>query len=137
VTKAIEQSVRFPVSARALYDLYMDPRKHAAFTGAAVKISAKPGSKFSAFDGMLSGVTLAAVPGRLIVQRWRGSHWKAADPDSVLVLAFAQDGIQGRIDLTHVRVPRHDHAGVTQGWKKYYWTPLRTYLKGRGGARRK
>ena len=84
-----------------MYDLYIDAKLHAAFTGGGkVKISAKPGSPFSAFDRMLSGTTLAAVPGKLIVQRWRGHHWKETDPDSILVIYFSQDGKQGRIDLT-------------------------------------
>jgi len=129
----VEQSVRFSAPAKELYDLYLDPRRHAAVTGAPVKISPKPGSKFSAFDGMISGVTLGTVPGKLIVQRWRGSQWKDTDADSVLVLSFVQDGKRGRIDLVHANVPRHDRAGVTQGWKKYYWKPLRAYLKRAGG----
>jgi activator of HSP90 ATPase len=135
MTATIEQTVRFPASARELYDMYLDPAKHAAMTaGGAVKISAKPGSKFTAFDGMLSGITIAAVPGKLIVQRWRGSHWNEADADSVLVLNFSdetrKDGAKsGRIDLAHVNVPKHDHAGVTQGWKQYYWKPMRAYFK--------
>ena len=129
----VEQSVRFSVPAKELYDLYLDPRRHAAVTGAPVKISPKPGSKFSAFHGMISGVTLFTVPRKLIVQRWRGSQWKGTDADSVLVLSFVQDGKRGRIDLVHANVPRHDHAGVTQGWEKYYWKPLRAYLKRSGG----
>jgi activator of HSP90 ATPase len=127
--KTIEQSVRFPASARELYDIYLDPARHAAVTGGAVKVSAKPGSKFSAFDGLLSGITLAAVPGKLIVQRWRSCEFKDSDDDSVLILRFVQQGKRGgRIDLVHANVPKHDHAGVTRGWKKYYWTPLRAYL---------
>jgi hypothetical protein len=63
------------------------------------------------------------------VQQWRGTHWKKSDPDSVLVIYFVQKGKRGRIDLAHVNVPAHDHAGVTSGWKKYYWQPLRKYLK--------
>jgi activator of HSP90 ATPase len=125
----IVHSVRFSASARELYDIYLDPERHAAVTGAAVKISARPGSKFSAFDGMLSGVTVAVVPGLLIVQRWRSCEFHESDPDSVLVLSFVQEGKGGRIDLVHANVPKHDHAGVTEGWEKYYWKPLRAYLK--------
>jgi activator of HSP90 ATPase len=128
--KTIEQSVRFPATARELYDIYLDPARHQAVTGAPVRISAKAGGRFSAFDGMLSGVTLAAVPGQLIVQRWRSNMFKDADGDSVLVLRFVQEGKRGRIDLVHANVPAHDHAGVTAGWEKYYWKPLRAYLKG-------
>jgi hypothetical protein len=38
-------------------------------------------------------------------------------------------GERGRIDLAHVNVPKHDFRGVTEGWPKYYWKPLRHYLK--------
>jgi activator of HSP90 ATPase len=131
MSKTIEQSVHFRASAKKLYDIYMDPKRHGAFTGGKVVISAKTGAKFSAFDGMLSGSTLLSVPGKLVVQRWRGTHWKKKDLDSVLILSFVQDGKRGRIDLVHVGVPDHDFDGVTAGWKKFYWKPLAAYL-GRG-----
>jgi len=130
VTKPIAQSVTFDASAQELYDIYMDPRRHAAVTGGKVKISAKPGSAFSAFDGMLSGTTLWTIPGRMIVQRWKSVNWLEGDPDSLLVLTFEAAGKRGRINLLHVNVPKQDHAGVTNGWKKYYWTPLKAYLRG-------
>ena len=129
MTAPIVQSVRFSASAQELYDIYLDPQCHAAVTGSAVKISSEPGSKFSAFDGKLSGVTVAVEPGKLIVQRWRSCEFKEDDADSVLVLSFMQEGNRGRIDLVHANVPKHDHAGVTVGWDKYYWKPLRAYLK--------
>jgi hypothetical protein len=34
--KTIEQSVYFPASPQSLYDIYLDPDRHAAFTGAPV-----------------------------------------------------------------------------------------------------
>jgi activator of HSP90 ATPase len=129
MTKPIVQTAKFPASAKDLYDIYLDPKRHAAFTGGPVKISPKPGSKFDAFKGMLSGSTIAVVPGKMIVQRWRSMHFKKSDLDSILVLTFSQEGKQGRIDLVHVNVPVHDYKGVTTGWKKYYWMPLRAYLK--------
>jgi activator of HSP90 ATPase len=129
--KAIVQSVRFGASGKALYDLYMDAKKHAAVTGGKVKISAKPGSGFSAFDGMLSGTMLYTVPGEMVVQRWRGTHWTKKDLDSILVLKFLDETRGGRIELTHVNVPDHDHAGVSKGWPQYYWGPMKKYLKGK------
>jgi len=133
MTRPIHQSVKFPATAKELYDLYLDPKRHAAFTGGGkVKISARPGSPFFAFNKMLTGTTLFTVPNQLIVQRWRSMNFKDTDLDSILILEFTQKGKQGKqgqIDLTHVNVPKQDCAGVTNGWKKYYWTPLRTYLK--------
>jgi activator of HSP90 ATPase len=130
VTKPIIQSVTFAASASELYKLYMDPKRHAAFTGGKVTISAKPGSAFSAFDGMLAGTMLWTIPDQLIAQRWRSTGWKKSDADSILVLTFTDVGPKGRIDLYHANVPEHDHSGVTSGWKNYYWTPLKSYLRG-------
>jgi activator of HSP90 ATPase len=132
VLETIQQSNRFPATAKELYDIYINPARHTAVTGRAVKISPKPGSKFSAFDGMLAGTTLFTIPGKLIVQRWRSVSFHDGDLDSVLVLRFVQEGKHARIDLVHVNVPPHDHAGVTNGWKMFYWKPLRAYLKNRG-----
>ncbi len=67
--KPIIQSVHFSVTAKELYNLYITPKLHAAFTGSPVKISPKSGSPFTAFNGMLTGSTLLTVPGKLIVQR--------------------------------------------------------------------
>jgi activator of HSP90 ATPase len=108
--------------------MYLDPRTHAAFTGAPVKVSSRPGSPFSAFGGALSGRTLMTVPDRLIVQAWRSINFKKSDPDSILVLIFKPRGKQGRIDLVHANVADQDAEGVRKGWKKYYWTPWRRYL---------
>ena len=45
--------------------------------------------------------------------------------DSILTIRFSDVAKGGRIDLVHVNVPQHDHGGVTKGWPKYYWAPLK------------
>ncbi|MGD0139589.1 MAG: SRPBCC domain-containing protein [Tepidisphaeraceae bacterium] len=132
MTKPIVQTAKFPVSAKQLYDVYLDPKRHAGVTGAPVRISPTPGSKFEAFDGMLSGSTVFTLPGKLIVQRWRSENFRITDLDSILILTFSDEDKQGRIDLVHVNVPAQDYKGVTEGWEKYYWAPLRRYLKKEG-----
>ena len=97
MSKLVQQSVALPASPERLYDMYMDPSQHAAFTGAPVVISAQPGSPFQAFGDLLSGRMLAAVPKRMIVQAWRANHWKPEDLDSTLVLTFWPDPAGGRI----------------------------------------
>ena len=126
--KVVRQSVTLPAPAKALYAMYLSPRSHKAITGGKVVISARPGSRFSAFGGMLRGRTLHTVPGRLIVQAWRSAGWKKGDLDSTLILRFTTKGRSGRIDLVHANVPDHDYRGVNNGWKNYYWGPWRRYL---------
>lgn len=128
MTKPIHQSITLPASAAQLFKTFLDARAHAAVVGSKVSITAREGATWKAFDGMLSGRNLRIVPGRLIVQSWRSSGWKKDDDDSILVLAFDDTPMGGRIDLTHLNVPAHDHKGVTEGWKKYYWRPWKKSL---------
>jgi activator of HSP90 ATPase len=125
----IKQSVTMSASARKLYEMYMSPRAHAAFTGAPVTIGRRPGSKFSAFGGQIFGTILATVPDRLIVQRWRSVNFKPDDPDSTLILSFTPlKANSTRIDLVQIDVSGADYKGVSKGWPKYYWKPLRKAL---------
>jgi uncharacterized protein YndB with AHSA1/START domain len=118
-----------------LYAMYLDPRLHAAFTGAPVTIAPRVGARFEAFGGALSGSILQLVLNRLIVQSWRSSEFAKRDLDSTLVLSFHKDPSGGRIELTHVNVADGDFAGVSEGWSKYYWNPWRAYLEARSGSR--
>jgi len=131
MTKAIQQSVEFPASAHELFETYMDSRKHTASTGMPAKISRRVGGRFSGFGGMIGGRNLMIVPAHMIVQAWRSSGWKKTDADSILIIHFSDTRSGGRVDLDHVNVPQHDHRGVTEGWKKYYWKPWRTYFQKR------
>ena len=131
MSNVITQPVTLPAPARDLYAMYLNPKTHRAITGGKGVISARRGSRFSAFDGMLHGLTLHTVPGQLIVQAWRSINFKKGDIDSTLILRFTPKGKRGRIDLVHVNVPDQDYRGVMQGWKKYYWRPWRKYLASR------
>jgi activator of HSP90 ATPase len=118
-----------PASPDRLFDMYLDPFLHAAFTGGSVTIASHAGAEFRAFDGALSGRILHLVPKRLIVQSWRVSHWDQEDLDSTLILSFWPDEEGARIELVHANIADRDFAGVSQGWEKYYWTPWRSYLE--------
>jgi activator of HSP90 ATPase len=119
-----------PATPDRLFDMYLDPQAHAAFTGAPVTIEPRPGSPFRAFNGMLSGTILHIEPKRLIVQTWRSANWPEDVIDSTLVLSFWAQRDGARIELVHINVHDDDFAGVSQGWEKYYWTPWRAHLAG-------
>lgn len=126
----IFQTVVLPAPAEQLYEMYMDPDVHAAFTGEPAKISEVAGSAFEAFGGLLLGTTLQVVKSRLIVQSWRSVNFAKDDPDSTLIISFTpdEDG-EGRIDLVHLDVPESDFQGVSGGWESRYFTPWLAYLQ--------
>ena len=118
-----------------LFDMYLNPKTHAAFTGAPASIGAHAGAEFLAFNGMLRGTILQVIPKRLIVQSWRADKWKTSDLDSTLILTFCPERRGTRIELVHVNVADHDFSDVSHGWETYYWNPWREYLKGTRGLR--
>ncbi len=124
----VTMAVALPASPASLYRMYLDPKRHAAITGAPVTIAARAGAKFEAFDGALRGTILQVVANRLIVQSWRSTHFGRGDLDSTLILSFWPEKGGGRIELMHVNVADVDFAGVSEGWSKYYWVPWRDYL---------
>jgi activator of HSP90 ATPase len=128
--KNLITAASLPAPPDRLFDMYLDPAAHAAFTGAPVTIGPRPGAPFRAFDGQISGTMLHIEPKRLIVQTWRSINFSNDDIDSVLVLSFwpAEEG--ARIELVQINVADGDFAGVSQGWEKYYWAPWRSYLTG-------
>ena len=129
MTPVIEQTVSFSATPAKLYELFMDSAKHTAATGMPAKVSRKVGGKWSAFEGMILGKNLVLIPNKMIVQTWRSSEWKKADPDSILVVTFEKSASgEGQVHLVYVGVPEYDHEGVTKGWPKFYWEPWKEYL---------
>ncbi len=128
MTPVIRQRVRFRASPRALFDLYLDSRRHSLSTSAPATISRKAGGKFKAFGEQLEGKNLLIVPGKQFVQLWRATHWKKADW-SILILTFSAVAGGAQVDLVHVGVHAYDHKGVSKGWPQYYWRPWKKYLR--------
>ena len=129
--RTLQLAASLPATPERLFDMYLDPALHAAFTGSPVTIAPFAGAPFRAFKDVLSGTILQVVPKRLIVQSWRSPHWGPEDLDSTLILTFLPETGEaggGRIELTQVNVVDADFAGVSHGWEKYYWTPWRAYL---------
>jgi activator of HSP90 ATPase len=128
-TKGIRQAVTFKAAPHAVYEALMDSRKHGAFTGGRAVISRKVGGKFSVFDGYAEGENLELVPDARIVQTWRASDWPEGHYSRVTYSLAAVPG-GTRLTFTQSGVPEDAHAAISQGWKDYYWGPMRELLEG-------
>ena len=127
-TKTIRQSVTIKASPHAVYEALMDSRKHAKFTGAQAKISRKVKGRFSAYDGYIEGVHLDLVPDKKIVQSWRGSDWPEAHfSKATFSLRKIKNGT--RLMFTQSGVPAQHYHGIHQGWRDYYWKPMKELLE--------
>ena len=127
-TKAIKQTVTFKASPHDVYEALMDSKKHAKFTGDKATISQKVGGKFSAFDGYSEGTNLELIPDNKIVQTWRASDW----PEGVyskVTFSFKEIAVGTRLTFTQIGVPVKQYDEIAQGWRDYYWAPMKEMLE--------
>lgn len=127
-TKTIKQSVTIKVTPHEVYEALMDSRKHAKFTGGKASISREVGGKFTAYDGYNEGVNLELVPDEKIVQSWRGSDWPEGHYSRVTFSLKEVDG-GTRLTFTQSGVPHEFYEDISQGWRDYYWAPMKQMLE--------
>jgi activator of HSP90 ATPase len=127
-TRTIKQSILLPATPVEVYDAIVNARKHAAFTGAPAKSANRVGGKFTAWDGYITGKYLKLVPGKKIVEEWRTNQWPADYPPSRIELSFERVAKATRLTMVQAEVPAAQAPQYRQGWKDYYWTPLKAYF---------
>jgi activator of HSP90 ATPase len=127
-TKNIKQSVTIKASPHDVYEALMDSKKHSQFTGGKAMISRKVGEKFSAFDGYSEGTNLELVPDKKIVQSWRASDWPEGHYSTATFSLKEFDG-GTHLNFTQTGVPDEQCPDISQGWRDYYWTPMKAMLE--------
>lgn len=130
--KAIIQKIVFKNTAsKALYNIYMDAKKHSASIGAPVSIQKKEGTKYTAHGSYITGKNLQLVKDKMIVQSWRSSDFKKADLDSILILLFEEKSKDAILTMVHANLPDHQYQQIKDGWNEFYWKPWKIYLAGK------
>lgn len=126
--RTITQTLVVQAKPADVYDAFMNPRKHAAFTGGAATGSRRIGGAFTACDGYIRGVNRQLSPGKKIVQDWRTTEWPDGAPDSRVELTFRAVKGATQLRMVHSNVPAEQADRYRQGWIDYYWTPLQSYF---------
>jgi len=126
--RTITQKVVIPTTPDRLYDAFINPRIHAAFTGSPATGSARVGGTFTAWDGYISGVNRELVKGRRIVQDWQTTEWPEGAKPSRVEFSFASVKGGTEIRMVHSMVPAEQADAYRQGWIDYYWDPLQAYF---------
>ncbi|MDD5190788.1 MAG: SRPBCC family protein [Dehalococcoidales bacterium] len=127
-TKNIRQTATFKTGPHQVYEALMDAKQHALFTGGKATISRKIGGKFSVFDGYAEGSNIELLPDTKIVQSWRAGDWPEGHYSRA---TFSLKAISGgtRLTFTQTGVPADQYDDIAQGWRDYYWTPMKELLE--------
>jgi uncharacterized protein YndB with AHSA1/START domain len=136
VSNGFKMSTVLPAEPAAIYRAWLDPRRHAAFTGGgAATSSPRIGGAFTAWDGYIRGTYLALEPGERIVHAWRTTDFPAAAPDSrVEVLLEATRG-GTLLTLVHAHIPAGQEADYQAAWSDFYFRPMKKYFQAAGRLR--
>ena len=126
---SLHEDIDMKAGAQRIYEVLLDAKQFAAFTGVPADIDPKEGGLFSMFGGQIVGRTIELVPNQRIVQAWRPTHW---DPGIYSIVKFelkAQSAGTGTsIALDHTGFPEGDFDHLEWGWHEHYWKPLEKYL---------
>jgi activator of HSP90 ATPase len=125
--KSIKQTVTFNASPHEIYEMLMDSKKHSEMTGSDAKISRDVGGKFSVWGGDLSGINVALVKDKKIVQKWRSSDWPK-DVFSIATFELKKVGAKTKLIFTQTGIPNDKYEDVKQGWIDYYWDRMKSKL---------
>ena len=126
-TKNIKQIVTFKASAHELYEMLMDSKKHAKFTGETAKLNKRVGGKFTAYGTYITGKNLKLIPDRLIVQEWHMKGWPEGHVSKVMYL-FTKTKTGTKLTFGHTNVPVESYKGINSGWKSSYWDKMKVLL---------
>ena len=124
----IKQTVLIEATPLEVYGAYVEPKRHAAFTGQSATGTPKVGGRFTAGDGYISGKYLALEKGKHILHEWTTTEWPEGYPPSVLELTLKAKGEKTELTMVHSKVPEEQVDYYAEGWKEYYWKPLQKYF---------
>jgi uncharacterized protein YndB with AHSA1/START domain len=129
-TDSIKVSATIPAEPREVYSAWMSSKGHGEMTGSSAKVTARIGSKFSAWDGYISGKTLELKPYSRILQSWRTTDFTEEEPDSLLEVLLVKAKGGTRVTLNHSRVPAGHGPEYKKGWIDFYFKPMKEYFAG-------
>ena len=133
--ESIKLSVALAATPQQVYAAWLDSEEHSAFTGDEATIDPRVGGRFTAHGGYIKGATLELEPHSRIVQSWRSTDFPEAAEDSLLEVLLEKARGGTRLTLVHTNIPNGQGEEYEQGWKEFYFEPMKQYFleKARGG----
>jgi activator of HSP90 ATPase len=125
----IKLTAIFPVSAKRLYDSWLNSNSHSSFTPGKAQIEPRNGAHFSIQNGYITGTNLILQPYGRIVQNWRTTDFPEGAPDSKLEILFEKHNSGTKLTIIHTQLPNGDEKKYEKKWKDNYLKPMKKYFQ--------
>ncbi|HTB21754.1 MAG TPA: SRPBCC domain-containing protein [bacterium] len=125
--KTLRQVVQFDAPPMSIYDLLMVSKLHAAFTGHKAVVPPMVDGLVSVYDGYIEARNVLLIPGKRIVQAWRGRDW----PEgwySTATWEFDATPRGTRMTFIQDNIPAAELEHMRTGWMEHYWDRMKAYL---------
>jgi len=121
--RTLNLKVEVNAPPREVQDTLLDQGKLSAITQSAAVIAREAGSKFSMFNGSITGEIVSVAPNQ-IVQKWRSNSWPAGHHS---VVTFQLDASHNGtlVTMRQEGVPVDDFDRTEHGWKQLFWDRFR------------
>lgn len=126
MSENIEVSRIIPVRADRIFDAWLSGDEHGKMIGSSATIDAD--GHFTAWDGYITGTTLARQPYTRILQEWRTTEFPPDAPDSQLEVLLEDVSGGTKITLKHTLIPDGQGQSYAQGWNEHYFDPMLRYF---------
>ncbi len=125
-TERLKLTATFRATPKVLFEAWLSGAGHTDMTGEVA--STTRGGRFTAWAGYITGQTIEKTPFTRFVQRWRTTDFAATDPDSRLEVTLTRVATGTRLTLIHTQIPSGQAAQYRQGWRDFYFTPIKAWL---------
>jgi activator of HSP90 ATPase len=131
VRTSLHREIEFKAAPQRVFDLLLDAKLFAAFTGMPATIDPNPGGAFSTFAGRIEGRNIEIIAAKRLVQAWRPSSWDAG-VYSIAHFELKPGGAGTAVVLDHTGFPETNFGHLDAGWHLRYWEPMQKYLASQG-----
>ena len=111
-TKTIRHTITLDASPHDVYEMLMDEKKHARFTGGTAEISREVGGAFVTNSGYSFGTTRELVQDTKIVQSWRANDWPE-DHYSTVTITLSPVSTKTKLSFVQTGVPDDQYEEIS------------------------
>ena len=128
MAQSFKISTTLPATAKEIYKAWLSSEEHTAFTGNAAEVDLRVGGRFTAFGNYIEGTNAKLYLNKKIVQTWRTTEFPAGSEDSILEISLEEMKTGTKLTLTHSNIPDGQADSYKDGWKKFYFRPMKEYF---------
>jgi len=123
-TKKLILKETFMCSCEDFYNVFTERPKVDAWSRGAQTYNVEKNGQFVMFSGNVTGSFIELETNKKIKMSWRLKHWPQGH-HSEATMELTQTDKGTRMTLTQTGVPENDVERTKQGWKNFYWNPIK------------